>query len=189
MRKLVLIAAGILLAGCSPQIRVYSDHDPEYQVSNFKTFDWGLKSNVEANKNPLHYNELNDKRIKSAVLAELSSRGYSLSSNSPDLIVHYHIIVDEQSVVTTEPYGYIYGSYWRRMQTHVYSYREGSLIIDLMDPKSNSLVWRGWATADLNLITPEKAEDIIKRGVHKIFRNFPTSDKTVDAVVSNANRK
>lgn len=187
--RYILIAAGILFWGCSPQIRVYSDHDPEYQVSNFKTFDWGQKSNVEADKNPLHYNELNDKRIKSAVLAELTSRGYSLSSEAPDLIVHYHIIVDDQSVVTTEPYGYIYGPYWRRMQTHVYSYREGSLIIDLMDPKSNSLVWRGWATADLNSITTNETEEIIKRGVQKIFRRFPHSNKTGDAVVSNVDPK
>lgn len=175
MKHLILIAAAVLANACSPQIQVYSDHDPDYQIKNYKTFDWGQKTNIEANRNPLHYNELNDKRIKSAVLEELTSRGYRLSDVNPDLIIHYHIIIDDQSVVATEPYGYFYGPYWMRMSTHVYRYSEGTLIIDLMDPKNNNLVWRGWATVDLAMITSEQTESIINRVVAKIFRRFSTS--------------
>ncbi|MFZ6014339.1 MAG: DUF4136 domain-containing protein [Bacteroidota bacterium] len=174
----------LLVAGCSPQIRVYSDHDPEYQVKDFKTFDWGQKIDVEKNQNPLLYNELNDKRIKAAVSEQLTSRGYTRSELNPDLVIHYHIIVDDQSIVTTEPYGYFYGPYWTRMRTNVYSYREGTLIIDVMDPKTNNLLWRGWATADLTTITPDQTEEIINRAVAKIFRQFPVSVKSQAAVVS-----
>lgn len=177
MKFLMFITAALLTAACSPEIQVYSDHDPDYAVGSFKTFDWGQKTDIEENQNPLHYNELNDKRIKSAVLKELTTRGYVRSEVSPDLIIHYHIVIDDQSVVTTEPYGYFYGPYWMRMQTHVYPYREGTLIIDLMDPKTNNLVWRGWATVGLDMITPEKTEEIVSRIVAKIFRKFPASTK------------
>lgn len=183
MKYIILVAVTIMAVSCSPQIRVYSDHDPEYHVKNFKTFDWGQKANIEANKNPLHYNELNDKRIKAALLRELTSHGYARVEFNPDLIIHYHIIVDDQSIVTTQPYGYFYGPYWMRMRTNVYSYREGTLIIDLMDPKTNSLVWRSWATADLNTITPDQTEDIINRAVSKMFRRFPNSLKEQEPVV------
>jgi hypothetical protein len=184
MKCILLVTIAALLASCSPQIRVYSDHDPDYQVRKFRTFDWGQKDNIEANMNPLHYNELNDKRIKAALLQELTSRGYSRGELNPDLIIHYHIIVDDQSIVTTEPYGYFYGPYWMRMRTNVYSYREGTLIIDLMDSKTNSLVWRGWATANLNTITPDQTEEIINRAIAKIFKRFPHSVKNEEPVVS-----
>lgn len=89
--------------------------------------------------------------------------------------MHYHIIIDDQSVVTTEPLGYFYGRYWMRTRTHVYPYREGTLIIDLMNPKTNNLVWRGWATVELGMITREQTEEITNRVVAKIFRRFPAS--------------
>ena len=184
MKCILFIAAVLLTAACSPQILVYSDHDPYYDVKNFKTFDWGQKIDIEAYRNPLHYNELNDRRIKSAVFEELSSRGYVLSELTPDLIIHYHIVIDDQSVVTTEPYGYFYGRYWMRMQTHLHSYREGTLIIDLMDPKTNNLVWRGWATVGLDMITPEQTEEIISRVVAKIFRRFPVSTNEHEPLAS-----
>lgn len=187
MKCIMFITAALLTVACSPEIQVYSDHDPDYDVKNFKTFDWGQKTNVEANRNPLHYNELNDKRIKSAVLEELTSRGYALSEANPDITIHYHIVIDDQSVVTTEPYGYFYGPYWIRMQTHVYPYREGTLIIDLMDSETNNLVWRGWATVGLDMITPEQTEDIISRVVAKIFRRFPASSSNPEPLASGLN--
>lgn len=167
------IATLTFMAGCSPQIRVYSDADPEYDLKAYKTFDWGQKVNIENGKNPLHYNELNDKRIKSAILEQLKTRGYSLAGTDPDLIIHYHIIVDDQSVVVTEPFGYRYSPYWMQAQTNVYAYREGTLIVDIMDKKTNNLIWRGWATTAIDAVNPEKVDKLIKTAVKKIFKKFP----------------
>lgn len=185
MKCIVFFTAALLTAACSPQIRVYSDHDPDYQVSNFKTFDWEQKTDIEANRNPLQYNELNDKRIKSAVLRELTSRDYIFSEESPDRIIHYHIVIDDQSIVA-EPYENFYGPYWTQTRTHVYPYREGTLIIDLMDPRTNSLIWRGWATVGLDMIAPEQTEEIISRVVAKVFKNFPASVKAHEPRVSHS---
>jgi len=60
----ILISLLVLLAGCSQQLRVYTDQDPGYDLKNYRTFDWSQKTNIEAGRNPLHYNELTDKRIK-----------------------------------------------------------------------------------------------------------------------------
>ena len=184
MKYVILIFSILALASCSPEIRVYSDQDPDYQVRNFKTFDWGQKANIEQDRNPLHYNELNDKRIKSAIERELSSRGYTITDSDPDLIIHYHIVIDDQSVIATEPYGYFYGPYWLRTQTNIYSYSEGTLIIDLMDPKTNNLVWRGWATAAIDTITQDQTEEMINRAVAKIFKRFPASARDHEGVAA-----
>lgn len=187
-RLLIPLLVGILAAACSPQIRVYSDADPDYDLWTYRTFDWGQKVKIEEGKNPLHYNELNDKRIKSAVQEQMVMRGYQLTSENPELILHYHIIVDDRSVVSTEPYGYHYGPYWMRLQTNVYSYREGTLILDLMDSKTNNLIWRGWAVSAIDEIDPEKVDGLIQKAVSRIFKKYPgtaTKLKKVKDVVSN----
>ena len=188
--KKILVAGLLILAGCSPQIRVYTDTDPDYDLWTYRTFEWSEKTNIEANKNPLHYNELNDKRIKSAVSKELQDRGYQLMSEKPDLMLHYHIVVDDQMVVETEPFGYSYSPYWMRMRTNMYAYREGTLIIDLMDSQTKNLIWRGWAVAPIDgVYTPERTEELINLAVTKIFRKFPAKVKpqaiTIDKTTSN----
>jgi Domain of unknown function (DUF4136) len=165
----------LVAASCGPAIRVRTDYDPDFDLWQYKTFDWALKKNIEAGKNPLYYNELNDKRIKTAVKEQLSSRGYSYSEDKPDLIIHYHIAVDDKSIVVPESYGYKYGPYYDRMRTSVYAYREGTLILDLMDSKNNNLIWRGWAVSILDDGTyePEEIDKLIRAAVSKVFKEFP----------------
>src|SRR5687768_8879982 len=79
MKQTLLWLSLLLLVACSPEIQVRTDFDPDYDLWTFKTFDWGQKVNIEEGRNPLHYNELNDKRIKSAVQDQLTSRGYLLA--------------------------------------------------------------------------------------------------------------
>ena len=173
MKHILLLYFLTMLTACSPQVTVFSDSDPDYDLLTYKTFDWGQKVNIEEGRNPLHYNELNDKRIKAAVLEQMTTHGYQLTSDNPDLILHYHIVVNDQSVVRTDPYGYSYGSYWMRMETNVFTYREGTLILDLMERKSQNLIWRGWAVVDIEQITPDQVEEIIKTTVVKIFKKYP----------------
>ena len=172
--RYLFIFLTVLAAGCSQQITVHTDYDPDYDLWKYRSFDWGQKVNIEEGQNPLHYNELNDKRIKSTVQEQLSKRGYKLTVEKPDLILHYHIIVKDQTTVVTEPFGYSYGPFWTRTNTNLYTYKEGTLILDLMDRKTNNLVWRGWAVTDVQeSYTPQEIEEIIKKVVSKIFKKFP----------------
>jgi hypothetical protein len=186
MKPLIFITIALLAAGCSPQMRVYSDHDPDYRIQDFSTFDWGQKVNIEANQNPLHYNEMNDKRIKTAIQQQLTGLGYVQSNTKPEIYIHYHIIVDDRSMMTTEPYGY-YGPYWMRTHTNVYSYREGTFIIDFMDSKTHNLIWRGWITTELDMITPDQTEEIITKAVSKILKHLPPSVRQPDKIASQGN--
>lgn len=189
MNKITILALLLIIGGCSPQIRVYSDYDPQYNLGKYATFNWQQKTNIESGNNPLYYNELNDKRIKAAVQEELTSKGYVLTEEKSDLVLHYHIIIDDQSIVTTDPHGY-YSPYWMNMQTNIYQYREGTLIIDLMEPKTNNLVWRGWAVSAIDAVyTPDQTDHLIKIAIGKIFRKFPrkviASQQPIEKVVIN----
>lgn len=163
---------GWLLLGCGPTSQVFTDYDRTANLEAYKTFGWLASTSIEGRNNPIYYNELNDKRIKTAVANQLESRNYKFSEE-PEMLIHYHIVIDDKAVVRTDPYGYYYGPYWMRTEVNVYEYREGTLIIDLMDADTNSLVWRGWITSFLKNSDPSKMEESIDRAVRMIFAEYP----------------
>ncbi len=170
-----LIAVGILFAGCSAQMNVRSDYDREINLRQYKTYNWLAVKEIESKNEPLYYNELTDKRIKKAVDLQLRAKSINKDSLAPSLRVHYHIAVDSRSSIRPTNYGYAYGPYWMRNQMDSYSYREGTLIIDLMDAKNNNLVWRGWASSVLNDNDIDLSETKITEAVLKILQQFPPS--------------
>lgn len=161
------------MIACSPQIRVYTDRAPGQDPSTYLTYDWRVRADIETGQHPLFYNELNDQRIKLAVNNELNNRGY-VQSEEPALLLHYHIVVKEQPFVSI-PYDYDYENYEFWFDRHsISSYKEGTLIIDIMEVSTNNLIWRGWAVAVLDEVdTPEKSEELIKKSVSKIMNGFP----------------
>lgn len=176
MKTLVLFLLFVLFS-CSPELRIYTDTDPAYDLKTFKTFDWLEKTNIEANKNPIYYNELNDKRIKSAVEKELAARGYLLSEVSPDLLLHYHIMLDDKAAMIPEHEASSYGPYWLQSPSYTYVYKEGTLLIDMMDSKNN-LVWRGSASSPIEEVySPERSSKLINIAVERIFKAFPATKK------------
>ena len=159
------------LCGCSP-MKVYSDYDREISVSSYKTFGWPSPGLIELRNNPLYYNELNDKRIKREVALRLKDLGYKYVETSSDVVIHYHIIMENRSVVNTNPLGYNYGPYWLGRNVNILEYREGTLILDLMDRKTNNLVWRGWAVDFLNEDQPEKMEEQLTKAIKRILEKI-----------------
>jgi hypothetical protein len=161
-----------LVASCGTSSQVFSDYDKSAYMTEYKTFGWSTPLSIEARNNPLYYNELNNKRINNAVAVQLESRNYKYSED-PDILMHYHIIIEDKTVMRTDPYGYYYGPYWMRSEVSVYEYQEGTLIIDLMDAHTNNLVWRGWITNFLKNRDPEKMEESINTAVRMIFAQYP----------------
>jgi hypothetical protein len=87
-------------------------------------------------------------------------------------MIHYHIIIDDRTIMHTDPYGY-YGPYWINTEMYIYEYREGTLIIDLMDARTNHLVWRGWVTSFLKDRDPNNMEESINKAIRMIFAEYP----------------
>lgn len=171
--KIFLVGWLLTISSCSPSLQVYTDYDREFNIRNYPTFAWAEAKDIEARNNPLYYNELNDKRIKKAVNDQLKGKGYTLVQDDPDLLIHYHIVVEDRSEIRTNPYGF-YGPYWMRARTYSYSYRQGTLIIDLMDATNKNLLWRGWAVSVMDqLYESEKTEILITQAVIKIFEKLP----------------
>lgn len=177
MKYQPLLAVAIALGSCSPALVVRTDFDKSVEIHRSTKYSWLRQKEIESRNNPFFYNELNDKRIKSAVNAGLADKGYSLDVDTPEFLIHYHIIIEEKAVaVQTDPYGYSYSTFWRNNQTDVRRYKEGTLILDFMDADNRQLIWRGWA---VSILDEEKlvSENLINSAVRDILERFPVSAK------------
>lgn len=173
MMKYATIIVICFITACSNEIQVHRDFDRSTEIHRRTTYSWLDKKEIESRNNPLVYNELNDKRIKNAVDVQLEKKGYRFKSEGSELIVHYHIVIDNKTAIYTDPQGYYYNNYWSMKRVDVYRYREGTLIIDFMDSRNCELIWRGWATSIMD--NDEISETRIRHAIEKIFEQFPVS--------------
>ena len=176
MKNWIWIIVPICL-GCNTILKVYSDYDRSYDLRTFKTYQWAEVHELESKNNPLYFNELTDKRIKSISDKQLKLKGFSLVDDKPDVIIHYHIMVNDRYSLSSDPYG-LYGSYWTRPggNTILYMYKEGILIIDMMDSKSNNLVWRGYAVSVLEDDEEEISELTLNKAIARILQRYERYD-------------
>jgi hypothetical protein len=164
------LALPFLLVGCSDQLRIHSDYDKDVRLVNYKTYNWLPAKEIESKNDPLLLNELTFKRIHKAIDTEMAIKHIQYTESVPALLVHFHLILDNKTAIRPAFYGYNYGAYWTRTQVDMYQYREGTLIIDLMDATNKNLLWRGWGTAIMDDETIEITEEQISI---KNFKSLP----------------
>ena len=173
MKHLVSILCFCLLfslIGCSP-ISVRSDYDEEVDFSHYQTFKW--MPHPKKSKKTVRKNSGLDRKIKNAVEEALLAKGYEIiDSGEADALLAYHVGIERHIRAPGVGYGY-YGHRGRRF--YPYGYKEGSLIIDVIDPELDQLVWRGAGTGSVG--HPDGSVEKINEAVTKILEKFPPEQK------------
>lgn len=84
------------------------------------------------------------KQIDDDIAKNLIARGLTQAEGGADLNVVYHFGSGRKNEIEAYPAG------WRGWGTHYVRmpYAEGTLVVDLRDPVSHSLVWRGIASEE-----------------------------------------
>lgn len=164
----VALLAGALV-GCS-SVQVSHDYDTNRDFSKLKTYAWVPRP---AARDP---ETLDEQRIHTAVDAALQAKGYVLTESTPDFRTAFHVATKQK--IDVKDWGYGGGPYdrrWGRSNVEVTEYEEGTLVIDVVDPKTNNMMWRGTARARLNRKPPPPAERArrIAAAVDKILATFP----------------
>jgi len=169
----------VFVGGCGSSISTNYDYDVNAKFEDFRTYDWvAAPETTPGNANQaIQQNDLLDKRIRGAVDAQLAEKGLTRDTNSPDLLVVYHVGLQDKVQVTD--WGYRYSDYYwgyGGREIDVYNYTEGTLIIDLVDASTQQLVWRGAGqkAVDANR-NPDKATQEINNVVGKIMSKYPPS--------------
>ena len=168
-------------AGCS-SISVNYDYDTSASFTGYRTYGWlGGEGQVPATGSGAALSgDLLDKRIHDAVEYEMGQRGITRDAESPDVLVKYHIGAQDKVQVTD--WGYRYSDYYwgyGGRQIDVYQYTQGTLVIDIVDAKTKTLVWRGSATGtvDGQQRSPEEMQQRVNNVVAQIMANFPPKKK------------
>lgn len=169
-----------VLAGCTP-FSVKYDYDSHANYAAYKTYDWYAASKKAQGKSDGVENPIMDRRVRSAVERELSAKGFKIEkTGEPDFLVTYYPAYRRGTVYTTtsmgggwgwyRPWGYGVGTQF----TEARAYREGSIILEVVDNKTNQLIWQSVAEGALtDLNDPEDAEEQVTLAVKKMLSRFP----------------
>jgi len=178
---LLLTACALaLITGCS-SVNIKHDYDSDANFAALKTYTW-MAAPTNANGSvqaALQRNSLMDKRIKESTNRQLAAKGYTTDANNPDFLVTYHVGAENKINVTDWGYGYgRYGRLYGGGSVDVYQYKEGTLIVDVVEAGSRQLLWRGFATAtiDPNASTETRTKKI-DEVITKILAEFPPTRK------------
>src|SRR6185436_16334354 len=95
-----------------------------------------------------------DERVRAEADRRLGARGFEKTSKTPDLLVHYHASMTQR--IDTQDLDRQYGS-CERGACRVEVYDAGTILIDLVDAHTNTLLWRGWAEGSLDGVVDNQA--------------------------------
>jgi hypothetical protein len=149
---------------------VVTDYDHHANFAQYKTYSWQEIKPA---------NSLWDSRIKNAVDAQLSAKGWTQVDQDGDVAIVAIKMTKTQRTLQTFYNGFDGGWGWGGFgggfgdaTTTEHDYKEGTLVVDMYDAKSKQLIWRG-STEDALSDKPEKNEKNLVKGVEKMFKDFP----------------
>lgn len=181
MRSIVsVIGAGVILAAmgaCGPTVKVTTDYDRNASFTGYKTYHiYDVKGKSEVS-------QLNGDRIVNAVMDNMNKKGFTGVAENQDLDVNVMTVTQDKKTVTANtnyygyggayrPYGYWGGTGSTTTTFNAYEYKNGSLIIDIIDSKTQKMIWQGVGNADIDgeVSNPDK---FIQDAVTKIMADFP----------------
>ena len=169
-RLLPLLALTMVFTACS-SVRVATDYDTEANFSQYSSFAF-YKPGIDQ----AQISDLDKKRILRAIEAELGAKGM-VKSQSPDILVSIFTKERERVDVYNNNFGWGWG--WNPWWfggvggSTVSRSTEGSLYIDLIDAKSNDLIWQGIGTSNLETRNIEKKEERIREIVAEVLAQYP----------------
>ena len=167
--RLATLALVVAAFGCST-LEISTDYAPGTDFSKYKTFT--LKPGAPA------ANQIAAERSANALSGVLETKGFKRVPEGGDLTVFTHFKTGKETQMNTTGYGYGGWGGWRygggMQTTTVTEIPTGTLVIDLVDSKSNTAVWRGIAKDQISTsATPEERNQKATEVFTKLFENFP----------------
>ena len=196
---LAFVALFASLSSCTPRVNVEQRANVDF--SQYHTYAWAeTRMKTTGTNNPVYKDPIAQDRIHQAIDTELMQRGLRLvTSGRPDFYVSTHFYIDEAERTVANPpvggfgagygypysfyygggyipvnYGYFYNpSYYQTYRTQ--QYKQGTLIIDFVDARTNNLVWRGSLADPVD--EPGRIGREFSENAKDILAKFPVAEK------------
>ncbi|PTX42310.1 uncharacterized protein DUF4136 [Christiangramia gaetbulicola] len=183
----LIILASILLASCGSSGPTAKD-----DLKKLKSYE---SYAYLPNKDTIIDRDFNNEEIQTTIVetinANMRENGFVLDRKSPDVLVHYHAMFDEKIAVNANPVytnyayyrpGYYVGPYYQDFMYDNYftvqrlngprvdqvPYRERTVVIDLIDRRTNEILWRGTSN---ETISTRRMDREIREYIDEIFKD------------------
>ena len=169
------VAMALCLTGAAFAEQIHTDYDRSADFSQYKTYSWQAVQTQD---------QLWVPRIKDAVNAALAAKGWTeVPSGGQVAIVAMGMSRNHQTLNTFYD-GFGGGWGWRRFggggfgdaTTTTETYKVGTLVVDMFDAGTKTLIWRGSASDTLSNNSETNIKNLDK-GVDKMFDHFPPEPK------------
>jgi hypothetical protein len=199
--SLSVITVMITLIACySPTANIYqSEKTKGVEFKNYKTYAW-LATKDTSTYTKLASKSTVESALTSAVIQQLSSRGMTLDTVNPDCLFTYSLVLNKTYQVGQEPppvyapqsnagplpgqynmYYYVpastanYDPALYQGSLKVSTFRDGTLVIDMLDRKENKIVWRSSAQGQVNEKERQGVRPTVNQIIPIMFKKFPIS--------------
>ena len=193
VRLILWLVLLYLLSACAAPINISSDYDTKVDFTSLKNYRWHAPNKFNQSSAQYLEDDITDSRIRTNVNKQLENKGFhELANGQVDFLVNYSVTVEDKSSVrsynTYNGYGpgfnYRGGvgsrgsgmsiGYSTGPDATVTYYKQGTLVIDILDPKTDKLIWRGSANARLpKEQNQQEREAMTREAVSKILERFP----------------
>jgi hypothetical protein len=177
LRCATVLVTASLLSGCAT-MSVSSHTERPLDWSQYHTFDWGPADALPPGDPRLEKDPYFQDRVAGAIEKQMAARGFERSAPSatPDLLIHYHASITDRLDVDEIDSGNGYCA-TADCRPRVTRYEAGTLIVDVIDARTNRLIWRGWAQDSLDgaLGNREQTRRTFDEGVARMFTRLPQS--------------
>jgi hypothetical protein len=180
IRPFVVVALACAATACGNHVQVRTQSAPGFATAGRTTFrilpvprrSDGM--NLDSN-DPMLENSITNAALREDVGRALEARGYRPAAPGAraDLDVAIYAAANKALDIQTYDYGYTWRG-WPREYTTVTPYEKGTVIVDLVDPSSHQLLWRGRGVAQVS-DNPNKYVAELGKVVNSIAKKVPTA--------------
>jgi hypothetical protein len=174
---LIAVAICALAVTSCATMNVSSHVQGGLDFAQYRTYDWGPADALPTGDPRLDKNPFFQDHILGAVEKQMAVKGYERSeSGTPDLRIHYHASINQRIDVygVDRDHGYCYDD---DCKARVTDYEAGTLVLDLVDTRTNRVIWRGWAqdTVEDVLNNQDRMAKKIDEAVRRMLARLPSA--------------
>ncbi|RLU00717.1 DUF4136 domain-containing protein [Ketobacter sp.] len=183
--SLLSLAGALSLAACATHYSVSTDYDDQYGFAGKTRYALITPEAIQTTRNDLLRN-----RIESALHQQLAARGFQRTDKAQaDIWISYFATAEQQQDIRTYQsyntyYGYarcyrcLYPAMPVTTDVQVIHYTEATLMIDIIDPSSNTLKWRGATsskvtTSQADSMTVAERTEKVNQAIAAILERYP----------------
>jgi hypothetical protein len=163
---------GLGVTACAT-LSVSSHVERGVDFSQFRTWDWGQADALPTGDPRLDNNQVFNDQLQGAIEKALAGKGFARAAEgaSADLRVHYHANINQRFMVNEPDVNCVAGN----CQPSVIEYEQGTLVLDVVNTRTDKVVWRGWAQGSIQGIIDNQdlLEKKVNEAVAKMMARFP----------------